>query len=381
MQFGEYGFIGAGFDELRPTSGALGPGYRYVTWQVGARLRKLTHQGRIGFLPLRFRDVPRTFGVEGRLACDVAILQCAPPQSGTVNLGISCSIFPSVIEAARMVIAEIHPEMPRTSGQTEISTAKIDFCVEATGALGTLARSAADVVDGAIVSRVLELVPENAWVQLGVGAIPDAVLSSLASCPGVRLHSGMLSDALVDFLDRAPADTEIVTGEVAGSADLYRRLSSEPRISFQPTTLIHDVPYLSRLPRFVSINSAIEVDLFGQVNGETVDGHLVSGVGGSLDFVEGARCSAGGISILALRSTARDRSRIVPWLAAGTPVTIPRHAVDCVVTEHGVARLCGLDMRERAAALIEIAAPEFRKDLRAALHDDGKGGGTRHVRN
>jgi 4-hydroxybutyrate CoA-transferase len=373
MQFGGYEFLG---DLAQPVaeSGALSPGFRYVTWQVGPPIRRLAGEGRIGFLPLRFRDVPRLFGPGGPNAADVAIIQCSLPRNGRVNLGISCSIFPAVVAAARLVIAEIHPEMPETRGATELPVDRIDLAVEATGPIGTLARAEPDAIDRAITEHVLSLVPDGGWVQLGVGAVPDAILAHLAQIRGVKLHSGMLTDALLDFLEAAPSDARVVTGELEGSVEMYRCAASDPRVSLQPTTVIHDVPTLARLERFVSINSALEVDLFGQVNGETIDGAQVSGVGGSLDFVEGARASQGGVSIVALRSTARGRSRIVARLREGTPVTIPRFAVDTVVTEHGVARLAGRDLEQRAQALIAIAAPEARDELARELSRARSGG-------
>jgi 4-hydroxybutyrate CoA-transferase len=376
LQFGSYPFLGdlGGGDEVR---GGLGRGYRYLTWQVGPRIRALMASGRIGFVPLRFRDVPRVIGRAGALRADVVVLQCAPPLGGTINLGISCAFFPAAIAAAKLVIAEVHPDMPRTAGATEIPADAVHLAVDAVAPLATLPRARADEVDRAIVARALDLIPEDAWVQLGVGAVPDATLEALAGVPEVKLHSGMLTDGLLDFLDRGDPARAIVTGEVCGSAALYRRLDREARVSFQPTTRVHDIPFLSTLRRLVSINSAVEVDLWGQVNGETIDGAQMSGVGGSLDFVEGARYSEGGLSVIALRSRARDRSRIVPRLAAGTPVTIPRFAVDVVVTEHGVARLTGLTLDERAEALIAVAAPEWRSELRvharseAAARRDG----------
>ncbi|HEY8516641.1 MAG TPA: acetyl-CoA hydrolase/transferase C-terminal domain-containing protein [Candidatus Binatia bacterium] len=369
LAFGDYAFLGPGLKGEPAETGGLGPGYRYVTWQVGPRIRHLARGGRIGILPLRFRDIPRVFGPGGRLEADVAVIQCSPPRDGTVSLGISCSIFPSVIAAAKLVIAEIHPDMPYTEGCTEVPVDMIDVAVDATAPLGTLARAEPDEVDRRIIERVLRLVPEGAWVQLGVGAIPDALLPRLSDVPGVNLHSGMLSDGLMDFLEAAPPTARVVTGEIEGSHEMYRRSATDPRVSFQPTTVIHDVPHLAQLERFVSINSAIEVDLDGQVNGETIDGVQVSGVGGSLDFVEAARYSPGGRSIIALRSTAKNRSRIVDRLTTGTAVTVPRFAVDVVVTEHGVAELTGLDLRERAEALIAIAAPEARDELRARARE------------
>jgi 4-hydroxybutyrate CoA-transferase len=372
LQFGDYPFLGDRDQAVGEGLGGLGPGYHYVTWQIGPKIRDLMAAGRVSFLPLRYRDIPRVLARGGPLQPDVVVVQCTPPRRGNVNLGIVCSFLPLVMSAARLVIAEIHPEMPWTSGATELPADWIDLAVEATGPLGTLPRARADEVDRAIVERVLEVLPENPWVQLGVGAIPDATLEALSEVPGVRLHSGMLSDALTDFLDRNPR-APIVTGEVCGTSQLYERLDGEPRVSFQPTTRIHHLPHLSGLESFVSINSAVEVDLWGQVNGEMVDGQQISGVGGSLDFVEAARYSDGGLSVMALRSKARDRSRIVPRFAAGTAVTMPRFIVDVVVTEHGVARLTGLTLEERAAALIDVAAPEFRAELRAAAQEAAGG--------
>lgn len=378
LQFGDYRFLGAGGDDAssatRPVdAGALGRGYRFVTWQVGPRIRRLARGGRIGVLPLRFRDIPRVFGPGGVLAADVAVVQCSLPRGDRVSLGISCSIFPSVLAAARLVLAEIHPDMPWTSGCTEVPLDLIDVAVDAAGPLGTLERARPDAIDERIIDRVLSLVPEGAWVQLGVGAIPDAILTRLAAIPGIKLHSGMLTDGLSDFLDGTGAEARVVTGEVEGSQAMYRRVAADPRVCFQPTSVTHDVPHLGQLERFVSINSAIEVDLDGQVNGETIDGFQVSGVGGSLDFVEAARYSPGGRSVIALRATAKERSRIVDRLASGTAVSVPRFAVDAVVTEHGVAELTGLDLRERAEALIEIAAPEARAELRAAAQERAAG--------
>jgi len=370
LHFGDYAFLGpdrgGGRRAAAAEGGAAERGWAYTTWQVGPRIRDAMRAGRIGFLPLRFRDIPRAFGPGGPLAADVAIVQCAPAERGRLNLGISCSIFPAVIAAARLVIAEVHPDMPRTAGATEVDASDVDVVVDATAPLCTLAGAEPDDVDRAIVDRVLGVLPEAPWVQLGVGAIPDAILARLSDVPGVKLHSGMLSDGLAPFLDATGEATRVVTGEIAASVSTYERAARDPRVALQPTTVVHDVPTIARLERFASINSAIEVDLAGQVNGEAIDGRQVSGVGGSLDFVEAARCSAGGISVIALRSTARGRSRIVARLAAGTPVTVPRVAVDVVVTEHGVARLFGRDLERRAAELIAIAAPEHRSELAAA---------------
>lgn len=361
LQFGDYRFLG---DLQAPEheTGGLGPGYRYVTWQVGSAIRRLAKTDRIGFLPLRFGQIPWMFGVGGQLRADVAVLQCTPPRGGRVSLGNACAIYPSMIDAAKLVIAEIHPDMPWSDGIMEIPVEKIDLAVEATGPLGTLPRAPCDDVDRQIVEHVLPLIPENAWVQLGVGTLPEAVLLALSERPGIHLHSGMYSDPLIEFLERRP-DARVVTGEVSGSLEMYRMAASDPRVSFQPTTVTHHLPYLAGIERLVSINSAIEVDLTGQVNGTTIAGRPVSGVGGSLDFVEGARYSPGGLSIVAMRATAKTTSRIVRRLPEGNAVSLPAFTVDYIVTEFGAARLTGRDLHERADALRAIAAPEFRDAL------------------
>lgn len=364
LQFGDYRFLGdLGASEHE--TGGLGPGYRYVTWQVGGSIRRLARTDRIGFLPLRFGQIPWLFGPGGALQTEVAVIQCTPPRNGRVSLGSACAIYPSMVEAARLVIAEIHPDMPWSSGDTELPAESIDLAVDATGPLGTLPRATSDDVDRKIAENVLSLIPDDAWVQLGVGTIPEAVLLALCDRPGINLHSGMYSDPLMEFLDRQP-NARVTTGEVSGSVEMYRRTAADPRVTFQPTTTTHHLPYLASIDRFISVNSAIEVDLTGEVNGTTIGGHPVSGVGGSLDFVEGARYSRGGASIVAMRSMAKDRSRIVRRLPEGNAVSLPAFTVDYVVTEHGVARLTGRDLDERAEALLEVAAPGARESLRRA---------------
>lgn len=361
LQFGRYRFLGD-LEETEHETGGLSCGYRYVTWQVGGAIRRLARTDRIGFLPLRFGQIPWMFGVGGVLQADVAVIQCTPPRNGRVSLGSACAIYPSMVEAARLVIAEIHPEMPWSSGDTELSADRIDLAVDATGPLGTLPRAKCDDIDRKIAEHVLTLIPDDSWVQLGVGTIPEAVLMALCDRPGINLHSGMYSDPLMEFLDRQP-DARVTTGEVSGSVEMYRRTAEDPRVTFQPTTVTHHLPYLAGIDRFISVNSAIEVDLTGEVNGTTIRGRPVSGVGGSLDFVEGARYSRGGASIVAMRSMAKTSSRIVARLPEGNAVSLPAFTVDYVVTEHGVAKLTGKDLGERAAALREVAAPEVRATL------------------
>ena len=345
LQFGPYSYLREG----------LGESFRYVTWQASSKLRDLFRQRRVDLLPLRYRDIVRVVRRDGPVEPDVVFVQVSAPRGDKVSLGISCSLYPDLIASARLVVAELHPDMPWTAGRSEVDVSALDLVVESEGPLGAYRSPRQSPRDAAIVDRVLERVPAGAWVQLGVGAIPDALLPRLHEIDGVNLHSGMLSDGLVEFLARVRHEARVVTGEVAGGPDLYRAVGGESRVVFQPSTVTHDLREIAQLPKFVSVNSAVEVDLHGQVNGETVDGVQISGVGG--------------VSIVALPSTTEDgrRSKIVTRLAAEAAVTIPRHCVDVVITEFGAARLRGRTLTQRAEALIAIAHPDFRDSLGGAL--------------
>lgn len=359
LQFGPYEFLREG----------LGENFSYVTWQASPKLRDLFRAGKVDLLPLRFRDVVRVVRRGGAVQPDVAIVQVSTPRNGKVSLGISCSLYPDLIESAPLVIAEMHADMPWTCGASEIDVDALDLVVESSEPLGVYKSPRQSARDAEIVERVLDLVPNEAWVQLGVGAIPDAVLPRLHEIDGVNLWSGMFSDGLVDFLAHARHRARAITGEVAGSRALYDAVDGNPQVEFRPSTVTHDLPHLAALPRFVSINSAVEVDLQGQLNGETIDGVQISGVGGSLDFVEACAYSSGGRSIVALASTTEDgrRSKIVPRLGEGTAVTIPRYCADVVVTEFGAAHLRGKTLSQRREALLAIAHPDFRATLANAI--------------
>lgn len=357
LQFGTYSYLAEG----------LGENFTYTTWQASGKIREAMRSGRIDFVPLRFREVLDVVSPAGTIPPDVLVIQVAPPVHGRVNLGISVSLYQELTRTAGLVIAEIHPDMPRSPGEAEIPVERIDIAVEAAAPLGEYAAPRRTARDEAIADRVLERIPRGAWVQIGVGAIPDLVLSRLHEVEGVNLHSGMLSDGVVEFVERSRHDVRVVTGEICGTPHLYRWIENAPGVELRPTPLTHGLASLARLPRFVSVNSAVEVDLTGQINGEVVGGVQMSGIGGSLDFVEGAAASAGGVSILALASTTENgaHSKIVPHLATGTPVTIPRVCADVVVSEFGVAELRGRTLRERRDALLAIAHPDFRDALQA----------------
>lgn len=357
LQFGDYPFLQRG----------LGEHFRYTTWQASAKLRSQMRAGSIDLLPLRFRDVTRVVAKSGMVVPDVVVVQTTTPRAGEVSLGISVSVYRDLIESGALVIAELNSNMPWTRGPTRVPLEAIDLALESSLPLGEYRTPRRSTRDEQIVESVLGLIPADAWVQFGVGAIPDAVLCRLHEVSGANIHSGMLTDGLIDFVGRSRHRARVVTGEVAGSPALYEFVGRSEQVEIHPVSVTHNLLELAKLPRFVSVNSAIEVDLHGQVNGETIDGLQISGVGGSLDFVEGAECSPGGLSIIALPSTTEtgSRSKIVRRLGDSTPVTIPRFCADYVVTEYGAARLRGKTLRERADALIAIAHPDWRDDLAA----------------
>lgn len=355
LQFGDYFFLREG----------LGENFTYATWQASGKLRRYFGEGRIDFLPIRFRDVTRIVAADGPVPPDVVVVQTSVPRNGCVNLGISVSLYRELIESARLVIAELNINMPVTRGDTSVPLDDIDLAYESNTPLGVYGSPRRSQRDERIVDRVLELIPAGAWVQLGVGAIPDTALSRLSEVPEVNIHSGMLTDGLIEFVETSRHRPRVVSGEVCGSPELYDYVGRSDAIELYSSRVTHDLAPLSRLPKFVSVNSAVEVDLHGQINGETIDGVQISGVGGSLDFIDGAAVSPGGMAIIALPSTTEDgkRSKIVAQLNAATPATIPRFCADCVVTELGVARLRGKTLRERAEALRAVAHPSFQDAL------------------
>lgn len=363
LSFGDYRFLDRG----------LGTHFRYVTWQAAPRIRRLFAEGRADFVPIRFGQVHRVISRTGPVRPDVAIVQVSPPRRGEVSLGVSVSLYQDFIRSAKLVIAEVNPAMPWTAGDSRVPTSRIDLAVDADAPIGEYRTAAGTDRDTRIVDHVLDLVPDRAWVQLGVGAVPDRVLERLGEKRGVNLVSGMLSGGLQRFVETARHTPRVTTGELAGDRDFYEFCGRTRLVRMATTRVTHDVPSLGRLPRFTSINSTVEVDLQGQANGEAIGSVQMSGVGGSQDYIDAAATSRGGVSILALPSTTEDgrHSRIVARLGVGAPVTTPRYTIDTVVTEHGVAHLKGVDLRARAEALIAIAHPDFRDELRRSVAPRG----------
>ena len=350
--------------------------FRLTVTHPTAVTEPLVSDGRADHLPLRYSQTPVVFGRDGILPADALLIQVSPPdRDGVCTLGASVSASLDLVAETALVIAEINWRAPRTAG-AEIHVSRIAAACEVDAPLAPYEPPVVGEVERQIGRRVAELVPDGACFQIGIGAIPQAILEALSDHRDLGIHSGLVCDGMIPLIERGVvtgARKEVdrglaVAGEAMGTEPFFRFVDGNPGFRFVSARYSHGLDAMRPLSNFTAINSALEVDLTGQVNAEWVNGRQISGLGGQFDFVEAAMYAPGGRSITALPSTAaRGKvSRIVPALAAGTPVTTPRYCVDTVATEYGVADLRGKGLRERARALAAIAHPSFRDTLNAA---------------
>lgn len=353
-------------------SGDLPDGLTVLSYGGLGELRRLSRHGLLDVVPCHYSALPRMFA-QGQLPADVGLLQVSPPdERGEVSLGIGVEYAADAVPHSRTLIAEINHRMPCTAGSPRLPLERFAAVVETDRPLMEAPVRAADTVDRAIADRVAGLVEDGDTLQMGVGSLPNAVLDSLSGHSHLGFHSGMITDGVLTLAEKGVltgARKEIdpgvvVTGAALGSAQLYDRLGDFP-IEFRPASYTHAPAVLSHLRSLVSINSAIEVDLLGQVGAEIRRGVHIGAVGGQVDFSRAASLT-GARSIIALRSESGGESTIVPVLH-GRVVTTARVDVDAVVTEHGVAMLTGRTVAERARRLIEVAAPRHREALERSL--------------
>lgn len=348
-------------------------GLRWATWHMAPGLAEARRAGRVEFVPMRYFDLVRGFAAGGPWAPDCVLVHAAPPDArGYLSLGVAVGVVLPAARRAPLVIAQVNPRMPRTLGNAFLHRSQVDAWVEVDEPLVEYPPPALGAVERAIGRHVAAIVPEGATVQVGVGAIPQAVLEALGDHRDLALHS-LLVDPAVALIERGAVTAarkpihrgRLDLAEIMGTRRLFDFVHEHPLVSMDSSGFVHDPEVVARLDRFVAVNSALEVDLAGQVTAETLGARQVAGIGGQFDFVLGASRSAGGASVIALPSTGREGavSRIVPRLAHGAAVTSPRFLVDWVVTEHGAARLTGLGERGRAEALIAVAHPRFREEL------------------
>jgi acetyl-CoA hydrolase len=346
--------------------------FRHNALFIGRNVREAVNAGRADFTPVFLSDVPRLF--ETTLPLDVALIQVSPPDRfGFCSLGISVDCAKPAALAAKLVIAQVNPRMPRVLGDGFLYLSQIHHVVPFESELIEVSEPPSDEVSQKIGAHVASLVGDGSTIQTGIGAIPNSVLAALAGHRHLGLHTEMFSDGVLALIESGVIDNDAktyhrgkaVASFVMGSRRLYDFVDDNPMIEMHPVSFTNDPFHIAQNDRMVAINSAIEVDLTGQVCADSIGHGLFSGIGGQLDFVRGASRSHGGKAIIALPSSAADGtiSRITAELKPGAGVVTTRGDVQYVVTEYGVADLYGRTIRERARALIAIAHPRFREEL------------------
>ncbi len=352
---------------------AMAGHFRHRALFIGANARQAINEGRAEYIPVFLSDVPQLFA-RGQLPVDVALINVSPPDAhGFCSLGVSVDVAQAAVRAAKVVVAQLNRQMPRTHGDGFVHVDDIDFGVEVSAAPYVIGRAGSGEVERRIGACVAELVPDGATIQMGIGGIPAAVCGALTGKRDLGVHTEMFSDGVVDLVERgvitgAAKDRDrgkIVAAFMIGTERLYRFAHDNPMIEMRGADYTNDSSVIRRFRKMIAINSAIEVDLTGQVCADSIGGRLYSGVGGQVDFIRGAALAEEGRAIIALPATALAgaRSRIVATLAPGAGVVTTRAHVQTVVTEYGVAELHGRGISERARALIAIAAPQFRDEL------------------
>ena len=340
---------------------------------VGANVRDAVNSGRADYVPAFLSDIPHLFR-SGVLSIDVALINVSyPDEHGYCSYGTSVDCTKAATESASLVVAQLNRSMPRTLGDSFIHVTNIDYAVEVDEPPLEVPQAVPTEVENRIGAYVAELVPDGATIQVGIGGIPNAVLQQLKKARNLGVHSEMISDGVVDLVEAGVINGscktinpgKIVCSFMMGSKRLYKFAHDNPVLEMMPAEYTNDTAVIRRNYRMTAINSALQLDLTGQVCAESIGYRMHSGVGGQMDFMRGAALSEGGKAIIALPSTACDGkySRIVPLLDVGAGVTTTRAHVQYVVTEYGIAYLRGSSLRERAIALIEIAHPKFRDEL------------------
>ena len=346
---------------------------------TGEPARAAVQEGRADFIPVFLSDIPSLF-YTGRIRLDAAILQLSPPDHhGMHTLGTSCDAARAAADTAPIVIAEVNAQMPETSGHTVVEARTLDAWIETDRALPSAKPVEIGPVEARIGELIAELVEDGATLQMGIGAIPDAALARLGNKKDLGVHTEMFSDGLIALIEGGvitnrhkqvhPGRT--VTSFATGSRRLYDFVHHNALVEFHPCDRTNDTALIRKNPKVTAINSALEVDLTGQVCADSIGHRIYSGIGGQMDFIRGSALSKGGKPIIALPSTAAGGSvsRIAAQLKPGAGVVTTRGHVHWIVTEHGAVNLFGLSLRQRGEALISIAHPDFRAELARELRE------------
>lgn len=340
---------------------------------IGPNVRAAVNEGRADYTPIFLHEIEGLFS-SGAKELDVVLLQVSPPDRfGNMSLGVSVDCTLTAAKHGKFVIAQVNPRTPRAMGDSFLHVQDVHAIVEAEHELPELTVEKADPVQLRIAAHVASLIPNGATLQMGIGAIPDAVLACLAHHRNLGLHTEMFSDGIIPLIESGVMNGarkslhpgKLIAGFMLGTRKLFDFIDGNSLFEFHPIKYTNDPFIIARNDRMVAINSALQIDLTGQVCSDSIGTHPYSGFGGQVDFIRGAAHSRGGLPIIALPSTAKNGtiSRIAPVLDPGAGVVTSRADVHYVITEHGIANLHGKTLRQRAEALIQIAEPKFRDQL------------------
>lgn len=360
------------------TNPEISGSFRHNACFVGSNARKAVQNGNADYIPIFLSEIPLLFR-RGILPIDVALLMVTPPDKhGYCSLGSSVDVTLGALDSAKYIIAEINPQAPRSHGDGMIHISQIDELVEVDRPMEIVPRRTISPEEHKMGKYIAELVEDGATLQMGIGGVPDAVLSQLSNHKRLGIHTEMFSDGLIDLVERG-----VVTGEdkkvlphkitscfVMGTQKVFDFLHDNPIVAMKDSAFTNDTAIIRKNPKVIAINSAIEIDLTGQICADSIGPKQFSGVGGQMDFIRGASLSEGGKPIIALSSsTKRGESKIVPFLKEGASVTTTRAHVHYIVTEFGVVNLYGKNLKQRAKALISIAHPDHQEALEKAAFE------------
>lgn len=346
---------------------------------VSANMRSTVAGPHGNYIPVFLSEIPRLFE-QGILPLDVALVHVSPPDKhGFCSLGVSVDVARSAVRNARRVIAQVNPQMPRTLGDGQVHVSQFAALVQVDDALPEVDYATqVGEEERKVAAYVSELIDDRATLQMGIGAIPDAILGALSGHKDLGIHTEMCSNGIIELVERGVITNaykkkhrgKVATAFAFGTRRLYDLVDDNPFFTFLDVQYVNDTKVIRENPNVVAVNSAIEVDLTGQVCADSIGTYQFSGVGGQMDFMRGAALSQGGKPIIAMRSTTgKGVSKIVPFLKQGAGVVTTRAHMQYVVTEHGVAYLYGRNLQQRARALIDIAAPEHREELERAYRE------------
>jgi acetyl-CoA hydrolase len=359
------------------TAGYIEPGmekhFRHRSFFTGGNVRSAVNDGRADQMHIFLHEIEDLF-LSGHLPIDIALIQVGPPdEHGFLSYGVGVDITMSAAQVAKVVIAQVNPEMPRVHGDCFIHISKITYVVEHAAPLLEMPQGTTDEISQKIGRLIADRIEDGSTLQMGIGAIPDAFLSALAGRRDMGIHTEMFSDGIIPLVESGVINNsrktlhpgKIISAFTLGTKKIFDFCHENPIIEFHPCRYTNNPFVIAQNDRMVSVNSALGIDLTGQVFADSLGFMFYSGFGGQVDFVRGAAKSKGGMPFMAFPATAKDGavSRIVPFIPPGTGVTTSRADVHWVVTEYGVANLHGMSVRERARALIALAAPQFRDEL------------------